>query len=136
MLESNQRPPPCKLGQSFPDRYCPVGKSRLYKRFSVFLAPWFSCSVLMRPAPVAARLQHALQRLVVILNGCDRCSLVLRVRLRDEGKQPPSKYDGGGTCSRHYRRRIRSGLQPPNSVRCPILLASVKTIDLRMIVEA
>ena len=54
MLGSNQRPPPCKLGQRFPDRYCPVRKPRLYKRFLVFLAPLFSCSVLVRPAPVAA----------------------------------------------------------------------------------
>src|SRR5215217_6937880 len=27
MLDSNQRPPPCKLGQRFPGRYCPVRKS-------------------------------------------------------------------------------------------------------------
>src|SRR5829696_4506959 len=58
MLESNQRPPPCKLGQGFPGGYCPVGKSRLDKQFLPFLAPPFSCSVRVRPAPVAAWLQH------------------------------------------------------------------------------
>ena len=58
MLESNQRPPPCKLGQCFPGRYCPVGKSGIYKRFLAFLTPLFSCSVRVCPAPVAARLQH------------------------------------------------------------------------------
>jgi hypothetical protein len=58
MLGSNQRPPPCKLGQSFSDRYYPVRKSRLHKRFSAFLGPSFYCSVRMRPAPVAARLHH------------------------------------------------------------------------------
>jgi hypothetical protein len=58
MLDLNQRPPPCKLGQSFPGRYCPVRKSRIHERFLPFLAPLFSCSVRMRPAPVAARLQH------------------------------------------------------------------------------
>jgi hypothetical protein len=26
MLDSNQRLPPCKLGQGFPGRFCPVGK--------------------------------------------------------------------------------------------------------------
>ena len=51
-------PPPCKLGQSFPGRYCPVGKSRIKERFLRFLAPVLSYSVLVRPAPVAARLQH------------------------------------------------------------------------------
>ena len=38
MLESNQRPPPCKFGQSFPGGFCPVGKSRLDKQFLPFLA--------------------------------------------------------------------------------------------------
>jgi hypothetical protein len=58
MLDLNQRPPPCKLGQSFPGGYSPVGKSRLSKRLLAFLAPSFSCSVLVCPAPVAARLQR------------------------------------------------------------------------------
>src|SRR5918998_180749 len=58
MLESNQRPPPCKLGQSFPGGFCPVRKSRLSNRFLAFLAPSFSCSVRMCPALVAAWLQH------------------------------------------------------------------------------
>jgi hypothetical protein len=58
MLDLNQRPPPCKLGQSFPGGYCPVGKFRISKQFWPFLAPVFSYSVLVRPAPVAARLQH------------------------------------------------------------------------------
>src|SRR3712207_7444813 len=58
MLESNQRPPPCKLGQGFSGGYCPVRKSRLSNRFLAFLAPSFSCSVRMCPAPVAAWLQH------------------------------------------------------------------------------
>src|SRR5215212_1348260 len=58
MLDLNQRPPPCKSGQTFQGEFCPVGKSRIYKRFLPFLAPSFSCSVRMRPAPVAARLQH------------------------------------------------------------------------------
>jgi hypothetical protein len=39
MLGSKQRPPPCKLGQRFPDRYCPVRKSHLAKQFLAFLAP-------------------------------------------------------------------------------------------------
>jgi hypothetical protein len=38
MLGSNQRPPPCKLGQCFSGRYCPVGKSRIYERFLALLA--------------------------------------------------------------------------------------------------
>jgi hypothetical protein len=58
MLYSNQRPPPCRLGQSFLGRYCPVGKSSLSKRFLAFLAPLLSCSVRVCPASVAARLQH------------------------------------------------------------------------------
>jgi hypothetical protein len=58
MLDSNQRLPPCKLCQSFPDGYCPVGNSAYISGFFAFLAPVFSCSVLMCPAPVAARLQH------------------------------------------------------------------------------
>ena len=49
---------PSLLGQTFPGEFCPVGKSRIYKRFLPFLAPSFSCSVRMRPAPVAAWLQH------------------------------------------------------------------------------
>src|ERR671915_2065609 len=58
MLDLNQRPPPCKLGWSFLGGYYPVEKCRLYKRFSTFLASSFSCSVRVRTAPVAARLQH------------------------------------------------------------------------------
>src|SRR3712207_5931771 len=58
MLDLNQRPPPCKLGQSFPDEYCPVGKFRIDKQFWPFITPVLSYSVLVRPAPVAARLQH------------------------------------------------------------------------------
>jgi hypothetical protein len=58
MLGSNQRPPPCKLGQCFPGRFCPVGKLCMNSRFLTFLGPWFSCSVRVRPAPVAAQLQH------------------------------------------------------------------------------
>ena len=58
MLDLNQRPPPCKFGQSFPGGYCPVGKSSLFKQFLPFLAALFSCSVRVRPAPVAAWLQH------------------------------------------------------------------------------
>src|SRR5215218_7465927 len=58
MLDLNQRPPPCKFGQSFPGRYCPVGKSRLSKRFLTFLAPSFSCSVRLRSASVATWLQQ------------------------------------------------------------------------------
>ena len=58
VLDLNQRPPPCKLGQRFPGGYCPVGKSRINERFLPFRAPSFSCSVWMRPALVAARLQH------------------------------------------------------------------------------
>jgi hypothetical protein len=33
MLDSNQRPPPCKLGQGFPATLCPVRKFRLSERF-------------------------------------------------------------------------------------------------------
>jgi hypothetical protein len=58
MLDSNQRLPPCKFGQSFSGRFCSVGKSRLYKQFLAFLAPLFSCSVRVCPTSVAARLQH------------------------------------------------------------------------------
>src|SRR5919107_313654 len=58
MLDLNQRPPPCKLCQSFPFRFCPVRKSRINKQFLPFLAPVLFYSVLVRPAPVAARLQH------------------------------------------------------------------------------
>ena len=58
MLDLNQRPPPCKLGQSFPGGYYPVEKSRLYKQFLRFLAPSVSYSVQVCPAPVAARLQQ------------------------------------------------------------------------------
>src|SRR5215208_695499 len=49
---------PSLLGQTFPGRYCPVGKSRIKEQFWPFLAPVLSYSVLVRPAPVAARLQH------------------------------------------------------------------------------
>jgi Transposase, Mutator family len=59
MLGSNQRPPPCKLGQSFPGRYYPVGISRLSKQFWAFLTSSFSRPVQVCPAPVATRLQHA-----------------------------------------------------------------------------
>src|SRR5215204_5477205 len=45
MLDLNQRPPPCKLGQSFPGMSCPVGKQRLSRRFLPFLALLLSCSV-------------------------------------------------------------------------------------------
>jgi hypothetical protein len=58
MLDLNQRPPPSKFGQSFPGRFGPVGKSRYIGGFLAFLAPPFSCSVLVCTAPVAARLQH------------------------------------------------------------------------------
>ena len=58
MLDLNQRPPPCKFGQSISDRFYPVGKSSLFKQFLPFLAALFSCSVRVRPAPVAAWLQH------------------------------------------------------------------------------
>jgi hypothetical protein len=33
MLGSNQRPPPCKLGQSFPAMLCPVRKSLISERY-------------------------------------------------------------------------------------------------------
>src|SRR5829696_192778 len=46
MLGSNQRPPPCKLGQSFPGRYCPIGISRLYKQFL-----GVPCIVVFLPCP-------------------------------------------------------------------------------------
>ena len=36
MLGSNQRPPPCKLGQGFPTTLCPVRKFRLSERFMPF----------------------------------------------------------------------------------------------------
>src|ERR671917_539833 len=58
MLDLNQRPPLCKLGQGFPGRYCPIGKSSLSERFLAFLAPLLSCSVRVCPASVSARLQH------------------------------------------------------------------------------
>src|SRR5918999_347027 len=58
MLDLNQRPPPCKFGQSFSDRFYPVGKSSLFKQYLPCLAALFSCSVRVRPAPVAAWLQH------------------------------------------------------------------------------
>src|SRR5215212_1342116 len=58
MLDLNQRPPPCKFGQHLPAGFCPVGKYRINTRFLPFLAPSLSCSVRMRPAPVAARLQN------------------------------------------------------------------------------
>ena len=36
MLDSNQRPPPCKLGQGFPTTLCPVRKFSLSERFTAF----------------------------------------------------------------------------------------------------
>jgi hypothetical protein len=58
MLDLNQQLPPYKLGQTFPGECCPVGKSRLSKQFLAFSIALFFCSVRVRPAPVAAWLQH------------------------------------------------------------------------------
>ena len=54
MLDSNQRPPLCKLGQIFPGRYCPVGKSRVNERFCRFLRRRFP----VLSGRVLLRLQH------------------------------------------------------------------------------
>jgi hypothetical protein len=54
MLGSNQRPPPCKLGQRFSGRYCSVGNTAYISDFRCFLHRCF-------PAPsgcVLLRLQH------------------------------------------------------------------------------
>jgi hypothetical protein len=36
MLDSNQRPPPCKLGRGFPTALYPVREFRLSERFTTF----------------------------------------------------------------------------------------------------
>src|SRR5215218_6917875 len=42
-------PPPCRLGQSIPGGFCPVGKSRIYKRFFAV-----SCTVVFLLCPDAS----------------------------------------------------------------------------------
>src|SRR5829696_1495413 len=79
MLDSNQRPPPCKLGQSFSGRYCPVSKFRLSKQFWTFLVLSFSCSVQVCPTPVAARLQH----LTLLTAVCDCVAAVGIIEQRE-----------------------------------------------------
>jgi hypothetical protein len=54
MLGSNQRPPPCKLGQRFPARFCPVGKRAYISAFRRFLRHYFSALY----GYVRLRLQH------------------------------------------------------------------------------
>jgi hypothetical protein len=61
MLGSNQRPPPCKLGQDFPSGFDFVEASRLSMRFSLFSACLLFCYVRVCPAPVAAWLQHTVR---------------------------------------------------------------------------
>src|SRR5215207_4898268 len=107
MLDLNQRPPPCKLGQSFPDRYCPVRKSRLLKRFLAFLTTLCSCSVRVCPAPVAARLQHALQRVALLLTHphwrCIPRTSLLGSSVNKAASVPayPSGVSRGATTARH-----------------------------------
>ncbi len=57
--------PPCKLGSGFLGVFCPVRESGLGKRHRGSASVRESGSVLLFPAPVAARLQHALEVLRV-----------------------------------------------------------------------
>jgi hypothetical protein len=60
---SNQRPPPCKLGQGFPSRFDFVEESLLSMRFSLFPACSLFCYVRACPAPVAAQCSRQRPRL-------------------------------------------------------------------------
>jgi hypothetical protein len=59
MLGSNQRPPPCKLGRGSPAKLSPVINPAYLSGFPAFRLGSESYRVLLRIAPVAARLQHA-----------------------------------------------------------------------------
>src|SRR5215207_5601527 len=53
MLDSNQRPPPCKLGRGFPGGFGFVEESRLSMGLSLFIAYPLFYYVRVCPAPVA-----------------------------------------------------------------------------------